>query len=114
MHVLNDISFLKHRSPSCHSVEFAGATQYKCAPPIRTRANRGDLHRGIADGTIDLIGSDHSPAPPGMKETESGNFLKAWGGISGATEGNRYQYQIPLKAAGSTPNMTTLICHDTA
>ncbi len=29
------------------------------------------------------VSSDHSPAPPSLKETVSGNFLKAWGGISG-------------------------------
>lgn len=35
------------------------------------------------------VSSDHSPAPPSLKETQSGNFLKAWGGISGA------QYLLP-------------------
>jgi hypothetical protein len=29
------------------------------------------------------VSSDHSPAPPDIKAVDTGNFLKAWGGISG-------------------------------
>src|SRR5205823_6574585 len=32
---------------------------------------------------LDLLASDHSPAPPHMKEIDSGNLRKAWGGIAG-------------------------------
>jgi allantoinase len=58
-------------------------TVYKCAPPIRERANNAKLWKGLKDGTLDFIGSDHSPAPPALKEIASGNLKKAWGGISG-------------------------------
>jgi allantoinase len=57
-----------------------GATQFKCAPPIRERDTREALWAALADGTIDLIASDHSPCPPAMKA--SGDFLAAWGGIA--------------------------------
>jgi allantoinase len=57
----------------------AGATLFKCAPPIRSRANREALWQGLRDGVIDLIATDHSPCPPAMKE---GNFRQAWGGIA--------------------------------
>eukprot|EP00897_Mesotaenium_endlicherianum_P010325 jgi/Mesen1/9320/ME000604S08830 len=60
-----------------------GATQYKCAPPIRSDANRQMLWQSLQEGAIDMIASDHSPAPPAMKHLESGDFSKAWGGISG-------------------------------
>ncbi|RYG69394.1 allantoinase AllB [bacterium] len=59
-----------------------GATQFKCAPPIRDRANREALWEGLRDGTIDFIGSDHSPCPPEMKNLDSGDFAGAWGGIA--------------------------------
>jgi len=59
-----------------------GDTRFQCAPPIRERENRERLWEGLADGTIDLIASDRSPCPPGMKQLESGDFGKAWGGIS--------------------------------
>ncbi len=58
------------------------ATEYKCCPPIRERENCEKLWEAVADGTIDFIVSDHSPCPPEMKLLESGDFLKAWGGIS--------------------------------
>ena len=32
--------------------------------------------------TIDFVVSDHSPSPPAMKCLDSGDFFKAWGGIS--------------------------------
>ncbi len=59
-----------------------GATLLKCAPPIRSRANREALWDGLRDGTIDLVATDHSPCPPEMKRTELGRFDLAWGGIS--------------------------------
>jgi allantoinase len=59
-----------------------GATQLKCAPPIRERENREKLWQGLGDGTLDFIASDHSPCPPAMKLAEEGDFLRAWGGIA--------------------------------
>ena len=64
-----------------------GATHYKCAPPIRSRSNRDLLLQAAADGTIDLIASDHSPCPPEMKSLEAGDFAKAWGGIASLSLG---------------------------
>lgn len=59
-----------------------GATQFKCAPPIRERDNREKLWAALAAGTIDFIVTDHSPCPPSMKLLDSGDFLRAWGGIA--------------------------------
>ncbi len=59
-----------------------GATPYKCAPPIRERENRERLWGGLADGTIDLVASDHSPSPPALKCLSTGDFMRAWGGIA--------------------------------
>ena len=60
----------------------AGATEFKCCPPIRERDNREELWDGLREGTIGLIVSDHSPCPGEMKLRESGDFSKAWGGIA--------------------------------
>ncbi len=59
-----------------------GATQFKCAPPLRELENREKLWDALRDGTIDLIATDHSPCPPEMKRQDTGDFLDAWGGIS--------------------------------
>jgi len=59
-----------------------GNTAWKCAPPIRERQHQDGLWRALADGGIDLIATDHSPAPAVMKHLDDGDFLKAWGGIA--------------------------------
>ncbi len=60
----------------------------KCAPPIRPAAEVAKLRRAIGEDLIDTIGSDHSPAPPDLKQ--SANFFQVWGGISGC------QHALPL------------------
>ena len=59
-----------------------GATQFKCAPPIREAANRDLLWDGLRDGTIDFVVSDHSPCTADLKSGDSGDFSAAWGGIA--------------------------------
>ncbi len=60
----------------------AGATEFKCCPPIRGRANRELLWDGLQAGILDCVVSDHSPCPPALKHQEDGDFSAAWGGIS--------------------------------
>ncbi|GAA2443167.1 allantoinase AllB [Streptomyces glaucus] len=57
-----------------------GASEFKCCPPIREAANRDLLWRALADGTIDCVVTDHSPATADLKTDD---FATAWGGISG-------------------------------
>jgi len=59
-----------------------GATEFKCAPPIRTRHDRERLWEALRSGDIAMIVSDHSPCPPGMKRRDVGDFFIAWGGIA--------------------------------
>ena len=58
-------------------------TLFKCAPPIREKKNNDLLKQALKHKVLDFITTDHSPAPPSIKEIESGNLLKAWGGIAG-------------------------------
>lgn len=63
-----------------------GATQFKCAPPIRSRANRDKLWRGLATGEIDLVSSNHIPAlgaaVGAAVGADGGRFDEAAGGIA--------------------------------
>jgi allantoinase len=61
-------------------VEAIGALA-KCAPPIRDAAERDALWAYLADGTLPMVASDHSPAPASMKTGD--DFFRIWGGISG-------------------------------
>jgi allantoinase len=60
-------------------VERLGAVA-KCAPPLREIGEQDKLWAEVLRGTVDVVASDHSPAPPEMK---SGDFNLAWGGIAG-------------------------------
>jgi allantoinase len=59
-----------------------GATQFKCAPPIRDAANREALWHALANGVIDFVATDHSPCPPEMKHLAEGRWDLSWGGIA--------------------------------
>jgi allantoinase len=59
-----------------------GATEFKCAPPIREAANRDRLWEGLAAGLFAGVVTDHSPSTPGLKALDSGDFGAAWGGIA--------------------------------
>jgi allantoinase len=59
-----------------------GATEFKCAPPIRSAANREALWGALAQGLIDMVTTDHSPCPPAMKRRDEGRWDLAWGGIA--------------------------------
>jgi allantoinase len=95
-------------------------TLAKCAPPLRPAAEVEALWAALADGSLPMVASDHSPAPaalkgigatpggaspggdtpggglaaggaaPGDDELAEGDAFAAWGGISGA------QTTVPL------------------
>ncbi|GAA4970664.1 dihydroorotase [Kineococcus glutinatus] len=43
---------------------------YKVNPPLRTRADVEALREGLADGTIDVVATDHAPHPAEDKDCE--------------------------------------------
>jgi len=61
---------------------------------VRERENREKLWAALADGVIDMVVSDHSPCTPALKLTETGDFLKAWGGIA------TLQFSLPVMWTG--------------
>jgi allantoinase len=79
-----------------------GATAFKCAPPIRAHDNRERLWKALMDGAIQLVASDHSPSPPSMKHLDSGDFLRAWGGVASL------QITLPATWAGASARGGTL------
>jgi allantoinase len=65
-----------------------GATEFKCAPPIREHANRERLWKGL-DELIAIV-SDHSPCTPELKKMREGDLEHAWGGIASL------QFALPI------------------
>jgi allantoinase len=79
-------------------VEEIGALA-KCAPPLRDQVTQDDLWATLLAGNIDMISSDHSPAPPSMKH--SPNFFANWGGINGCQH-----LLVALATSGADRGMT--------
>ncbi len=88
-----------------------GATQYKCAPPIRERENREMLWAALSEGLIDLVATDHSPCPPEMKCSGTGDFLKAWGGISSLQLSLPVMWTQLQKRGYSINHLVKWMCH---
>lgn len=63
------------------------APEFKCCPPIRDEGNRTALWQGLAEGLIDCVVSDHSPATLEEKRRGGGDLQQAWGGVSGLQVG---------------------------
>ncbi len=110
---------------------YDGATEFKCCPPIRERANCEKLWEALGEGVIDMVASDHSPCPLQMKLQESGDFMKAWGGIASLqlglpvmwthakergfdlTDLAKWMSQSPAKLAGLDPRKGAIkVGHD--
>src|SRR5262249_23746200 len=77
------------RAETCpHYLHFAsesipdGATPFKCAPPIRERENRERLWDALREKLVAQVVTDHSPSTPALKCADSGDFMRAWGGIA--------------------------------
>ena len=85
-----------HYLSFCAEEIAAGATAWKCAPPIRERDHRERLWHALRDGEIDLVATDHSPAPPALKHLDDGDFIAAWGGIASL------QLSLPVMWTGAS------------
>lgn len=57
----------------------------KCAPPLRPQSTIDALRQKLLAGEIDIIGSDHSPSSPDLKQGD--DFFAIWGGIAGIQQG---------------------------
>ncbi|MDM7989398.1 dihydroorotase [Arthrobacter sp. zg-Y877] len=57
---------------------------YKVNPPLRTEADVQAVRRGLADGTIDIVGTDHAPHPSEHKEGEWANAAMGMTGLETA------------------------------
>jgi allantoinase len=77
----------------------------KCAPPLRSQEDQDALWFQVLNGTVEIVASDHSPAPPEMK---TGAFFETWGGIAGVQssllallDGGHHQRKLPLERIAS-------------
>jgi allantoinase len=89
-----------------------GQTVFKCAPPIREKENNELLWTALKEGVIDFVATDHSPAPPSLKEINSGNLEKAWGGIASLQFALPVLWTAARKHGGSLENIAKWLCEN--
>jgi len=53
----------------------------KMNPPLKTEADVLALWHGVADGTVEIISSEHAPGEADEKEIGWDNIWNAWGGV---------------------------------
>jgi allantoinase len=71
-------------------------TAAKCAPPIRDEKRRVALWRELRAGRIQMIGSDHAPAP--AEQTAAEDFFAAQTGLAGCQHG----FELLFSACATT------------
>jgi len=79
-------------------------TNARIAPPLRTKTDVEALRKGLADGTIDCIASDHAPHHYDEKEAA---FADAPNGVIGLETSFPISYTELVK--GGVLNLSTLI-----
>jgi allantoinase len=87
-----------------------GATEFKCAPPLRDAENRARLRQALLEGDIDLVASDHSPCPPDLKLRERGDFFEAWGGITSLQVSLAATWTAMREAGAGVPQIARWMC----
>lgn len=58
--------------------------RYKVNPPLRTQQDVDAVREGLADGTIDIVATDHAPHPKDAKDTEWDNAAFGMTGLETA------------------------------
>ena len=109
-----------------------GDTRHKCCPPIRTQVNQDGLWAELLrehHSVIKTVVSDHSPCTPnlkllppklagsgsqGFKETETGDFFAAWGGISSVGLGLSILWTEGQKRGITLQDVVKWCCWNTA
>ena len=74
---------------SCYDKpDFEGA-KYVCAPPLRTKADQEELWKGIKEGDVDIISTDHCSFTWAQRQLGKDDYTKIPGGLAGVeTRGN--------------------------
>lgn len=86
-----------------------GATSFKCCPPVRERENREKLWDALKSGVLEQVVTDHSPSTIDLKCCDSGDFMRAWGGISSLQLGLSAVWTHARERGFSLPDLARLM-----
>lgn len=77
------------------------AAQFVCSPPMKGEKSRKALWKGLLNGTIDVVATDHCPFTSEQKKLGQDDFTKIPNGCMGVE--NRYPYLLGKAAEGVLP-----------
>lgn len=63
--------------------DYSGAARYVCAPPIRTESDAKALWKGLRNGSVQTISTDHCSFTLAQKAAGIGDFTRIPGGLPG-------------------------------
>ena len=83
---------------------FAETARYTMSPPLRSKPHQDALWKGIKDGAIDVLATDHCPfCTKGQKDRGANDFTKIPNGVSGIEERMKLLWQYGVAAERITP-----------
>lgn len=83
-------------------------SRIKCNPSIKTCADRDALRRGLTDGSITLVGTDHAPH---LLEEKQGGARKAVSGMPMVQFSLVSMLQLAEEGVLTIPRVVELMCH---
>lgn len=86
-------------------------TKIKCNPAIKTKYDREELIRALADGRISVVGTDHAPHLPSDKR---GGCVKAASGMPIIQFSLVTMLELTNKGALTIERLVELMCHNPA
>ncbi|HEY63129.1 MAG TPA: dihydropyrimidinase [Caldilineae bacterium] len=89
--------------------DFEGA-RYVCSPPLRAEEDQAALWKALADGTLQVISTDHCPWWWQDKERGRGDFSRIPGGVPGIETRLSLTYHFGVRAGRLTPQQWVNLC----
>ncbi|NOZ29885.1 MAG: dihydropyrimidinase [Chloroflexi bacterium] len=88
---------------------FEGA-RYVCSPPLRAEEDQAALWGALADGTLQVVSTDHCPWWWRDKERGRGDFSRIPGGVAGIETRLPLVYHFGVRAGRLTPQQWVDLC----
>ncbi len=90
------------------------AAKFVCSPPMKNEDNRLAIRKGVTDGFIDVVATDHCPFTLEQKALGKDNFTKIPNGCMGVE--NRYPYLLGMAMEGemTLSEVVRICCHNPA
>lgn len=86
---------------TCDVYKREDAMKFVCSPPMKNEESRQAIWKGVKDGTIDVLATDHCPFTMKQKELGKDDFTKIPNGCMGVE--NRYPYMLSKAMEGELP-----------